>query len=221
MQQLPRRRGFLIRLAAGAAALAGGVGTSAAAQLPSRARAPDQDRWLELLTAEFRQVFDLVTPAGHIGLAFARNLLNASAEAYGLTDRDTNIVVSFRHSATPYAFGNAIWERYDLGNVYEIDDPATGQRAARNPVLGAESDASSRMSASMHALAARGVIFTVCGMAYLRLVGEAARRSGSRDLEAVRAEWEKALFPGAFVAPAGVVAVNRAQKHGCAYTYAG
>lgn len=220
MQHLSQRRGFLVRLAAGAAALAGGVGARAAAQLPSRGPIPDQDRWLELLTAEFRQVYDVVTPDGAIGLAFARNLLNASRDGYGLADSATNIVVSFRHSATPYAFDDSVWQRYDVGTAYEIDDPRTKQRATRNPVFGTEADAKNTMASSLHALAARGVIFTVCGMAFGRLVNEAARRSG-RDVDAVRAEWERGLFPGAYVAPAGVVAVNRAQKHGCAYTYAG
>jgi intracellular sulfur oxidation DsrE/DsrF family protein len=216
---MSERRRFLLHLGAGAAAVLGG-GARAAAQRVQRGDAPDPDRWLELLTAEFRQVYDVVTPAGHLGLAYARNFLNASNEAYGLADRDMNVVVSLRHAATPFAFGDAVWGKYDLGSVYEIDDPQTKRRATRNPVLGTDADVGSKASSSLRALAARGVIVTVCGMAFRRLVNEAAKRTGA-SVDAVRAEWDAALFPGAFVAPAGVVAVNRAQKHGCAYVYAG
>jgi intracellular sulfur oxidation DsrE/DsrF family protein len=216
---MSERRRFLLHLGTGAAAILGG-GARAAAQRVPRAEGPDPDRWLALLTAEYRQVYDIVTPAGYLGFAYARNFLNASNEAYGLADRDMNVVVSMRHTATPYAFGDAVWEKYGLGSVYEIDDPQTKRRATRNPVLGGDADVGSKTSSSLRALASRGVIVTVCGMAFRRLVNEAAKRTGA-NVDAVRGEWEAALFPGAFVAPAGVVAVNRAQKHGCAYVYAG
>lgn len=216
-----RRRGFLSRLGAAAAAL-GAVWIPARsgaqrgvehADSASESKRPlvrhEQDKWLDALTGVHRQVYDLVTPAGSIGIAFARNFLTANNEGYALADKDLSVVVSLRHTATGFAFGDALWERYRLGEVFEIQDAENKTPAPRNPQLSA-----------ITALQQRGVVFTVCGMALRRRSGEAARRTGASP-DAVRDEWRAGLIAGVVEVQAGVIAVNRAQERGFSYVYAG
>jgi intracellular sulfur oxidation DsrE/DsrF family protein len=216
------RRGFLGRLAASAAALAAGFGSG---RLDAQATAPApvthaHDRWLDALTAPHRQIYDVVTPAGSVGLSFARNFINASNDAYGAADRDVNVVVSLRHSAIPFALKDELWAKYQLGRYFEVNDPATKAPAVRNIHGGRAGASASPSSASVTALQSRGVVFTVCGMAFRYYVGQLAKQEGTTS-EAVRAEWEAGLLPGAIIVPAGVIAVNRAQERGFSYVYAG
>ena len=216
------RRGFLGRLAAGAAALAAGFGSG---RLGAQSTAPvrdthEHDRWLDALTAPHRQIYDVVTPAGSVGMSYARNFINASNDAYGAADSEVNVVVSLRHSAIPFALKDEIWARYQLGKYFEVKDPATKAPAARNIHGGRTGATASRNSASVLALQSRGVVFTVCGMAFKYHVGELAKREGTTP-EAVRADWEAGMLPGTIIVPAGVIAVNRAQERGFSYVYAG
>ena len=71
----------------------------------------------------------------------------------------------------------------------------------------------------MPGLAARGVQFAVCGAATTYLAGALAGQTG--DAKAVEAELNANLVPNARMVPAGVVIVQRAQKGGFAYTFAG
>jgi intracellular sulfur oxidation DsrE/DsrF family protein len=96
-----------------------------------------------------------------------------------------------------------------------VQDPATGAPARRNPQLG-EQGAASTGSATLAALHARGVVFSVCGLSFGRVVRELAERSGQPQ-DAVRAALTAGLVPGAVLVTAGVVALNRAQERGFSY----
>ena len=209
------RRTFMSRLASATAALTAlWVPTRAGAQDRGAPARPalvrhEQDAWLDALTGVHRQVYDVVSPAGSIGIAFARNFLTANNEGYGLADRDVSVVVSLRHAGIAYAFGDALWRRRGLGELFEVDDPATKARATRNPE-----------AELITALQKRGVVFTVCGMALRRRSADAAARAGL-TAEASRTEWRAGLLPGVVEVVAGVIAVNRAQERGFSYVYAG
>lgn len=218
------RRGFLSRLIAGLAGASVAVvarpdSTMAQGGAQQGAETHPHDRWLDPLTAPHRQIYDVLSFAGKDGLAYARNFLVASADAYGTTDSDVNVVVSLRHHAIPIAFGDVMWAAYQVGDYFNVDDPETKARAVRNPFLGKEGD-TSRMSPSFRALVSHRVIFTVCGMALRRVTSDFATKY-KRPYEKVRAEWDAAMLPGAIVVPAGVIAVNRAQERGFSYVYAG
>lgn len=210
------------RLAAAAAALAAaGIPSRAGSQSPVRTEGSpeagtkrplvlhEQDRWLDALTGMHRQVYDIVTPAGTIGIAFARNFLTANAEGYGLTDADSSVVVSFRHSAVYYAFGDAMWEKFKFGESVQPEGTQTKSPPTRNSEL-----------SLVTTLQSRGVVFTVCGMALRRRAREAAQRAGIPP-EAMLEQWRAGLIPGVVEVAAGVIAVNRAQERGFTYVYAG
>jgi intracellular sulfur oxidation DsrE/DsrF family protein len=212
-----QRRGFVARLAAAlAAATAALTPTSAIGQaserVPAGRGAPvrhEEDKWLDALNGVHKQVYDVVTPAGGIGIAFARNFLTANADGYGLTDKDLSVVVSFRHSGIAFAFDDAFWQTAKLGDVFDVRDAQSGEVASKNP-----------QRDLIVALQKRGVVFTVCGMALRRRATEAAQRSGAAP-DAVRQQWRAGLLPGVIEVAAGVVAVNRTQERGFSYVYAG
>lgn len=214
------RRGFLVRIAAGAATLAAGLPTLARAERAALRAAPDPDHWLDALTGKHRQIYDVLTAdkAGE-GAAFARNFLNANHDGYGLTDAEVNAVVSFRHVAFAMGLTDAMWSRYRLGELIGYDDPSTKAPAVRNTAAGAADDARTS-SSSLAALHARGVVFPVCGMAMDAYAGRAARAAGAEH-DAVMADFRANLVPGAVEVVAGVIAVNRAQERGLSYVYVG
>jgi len=215
------RRGFLTRLAAGAAALAAAaVPSTARAERAFRLPSDDPDSWLDPLTGKHRQIFDVLSPekAG-IGTAFARNFLNANNDGYGLSDSEVNVVVSFRHMAFAMGLNDAMWSKYRLGEALGYDDPNTKAPAVRNTSAGSPDD-TRKGSSSLAALHSRGAVFTVCGMAMAFYGGEVARKTGA-NVPAVMADFRANLVPGAVEVVAGVIAVNRAQEHGLSYVYVG
>lgn len=216
-----RRRGFLGRLAAGAAALAAtALPSTARAERALALRADDPDHWLDALTGKHRQIYDVTSlEKASQGAAFARNFLNANNTGYGLADADVNAVVSFRHEAFAMGLADAMWEKYKLGELLKYNDPRTSAPAIRNTSAGSADDTRNG-SASLAALHARGVVFTVCGMAMAAFAGQAARRAGA-ETDATLADFRANLVPGAIEVVAGVIAVNRAQERGLSYVYVG
>ncbi|HEX8724015.1 MAG TPA: hypothetical protein VF737_01340 [Gemmatimonadaceae bacterium] len=215
------RRGFLGRLAAGAAALAAaGLPVTARAERVFRLPSADPDHWLDALTGKHRQIFDVLSPGkASDGTAFARNFMNANNDGYALADSDVNAVVSFRHAAFAMGLNDAMWSKYQLGALLGYDDPNGGKPATRNTALGSAGD-DRKSSASLSALHSRGVVFTVCGMAMGFFSGQAATKAGT-DGKTVLADFRANLVPGAVEVVAGVIAVNRAQERGLSYVYVG
>jgi intracellular sulfur oxidation DsrE/DsrF family protein len=218
------RRFFVSRLATGAAALgvmpALACTPSAPAAAATSSAAPDElDTWLATFKGANKCIYDCVQGSGASdGILFARNLLTLSNEKLGTKDADMNVIVSFRHFATPFGYNDAMWAKYpQFAALLKFDDPKTKKPATRNVPLHDEVEGFS--DASLPGLKARGVNFSVCGAATTFIAGILAGKSG--DAKAVEAELVANLVPGARVVPAGVVVVQRAQKAGFAYTFAG
>jgi intracellular sulfur oxidation DsrE/DsrF family protein len=218
------RRGFVAHLATGAAALGAvsalGCGTSKAAAAASPPAKMDAlEEWLATFKGANKCIYDCVQAAGASdGILFARNLLTLSHEKLGTTDADMSIVVSFRHFATPFGYNDAMWAKYPaFAEMLKFDDPTTKKPARRNVPLHDEVEGFS--DASLPGLLKHGVQFAVCGAATTFIAGVLAGKTG--DAKAIEAELSANLVPGARIVPAGVVVVQRAQKEGFAYTFAG
>src|SRR5256885_5417683 len=103
------RRGFVGRIAAGAAALGLGglVAPLAAAAEPRSARAvsanTEFEAWLNKITGKHKMVFDIPEPNGGFGFAWARVFLNTTNENYGTADADNTVAIVLRHNGI--AFG--------------------------------------------------------------------------------------------------------------------
>src|SRR5581483_8285770 len=125
-----RRRSFLSRLTAGAAA-AGLISTDlgAAAQTDSFHPARHQeDDWLDAIPGRHRFVLDALTAAGaDDARQFASNYFIANQTGYALKAQDLAVVIILRHWATAFAFNDAMWEKHGaaIAKIVNFKDPAT------------------------------------------------------------------------------------------------
>lgn len=218
------RRGFLTRLAAGAAAF-GLADVSAPAGAVARpvTRAsgdPEFEAWLGKITGKHKMVFDVPEPNGGFGLAWARVFLNTTNETYGTTDADNTVVVVLRHGGIPLGMQSAAWAKYKFGEFFKITDGATKAPAVRNPFAGVKAGELPIPGMALDELAAKGVLFGICNVALTVYSGIFAKNMGLQA-DAVKQEWVANLLPGVLIVPSGVIAVNRSQERGCAYCFAG
>jgi hypothetical protein len=155
-------------------------------------------------------------------MQYAANFLNASASEYRLKDEDSSVIICLRHEATPYAYNDAMWEKYKIGDV--LDVPArSGGRGGDGP---ARSDSTTARATKnpqtdfITSIAGRGVRFGACALATGRYAGMFARRAGTQTAD-VRAELAANLVPSCRLVPAGVVLINRAQEKGFTLLHVG
>src|SRR5207244_4350224 len=116
------RRGFLGRLAAGAAAfgLGGLAAPSAAVATPRSATSgaagnPEFEAWLNKITGKHKMIYDVPEPNDGFAFWWARVFLNTTNETYGTTDADNTVVIVLRHSGIPFAMENTMWLAKDMG----------------------------------------------------------------------------------------------------------
>src|SRR2546427_9470072 len=115
------RRGFLGRLAAGAAAVGlGGLFAPLAAAAQPRARGdissnPDFEKWLDSMMGKHRQVVDATNTRENFSLTMTFVWLMTQRETYGLEDADLSAVLVMRHSAIAMALSDDVWAKYKLG----------------------------------------------------------------------------------------------------------
>jgi len=218
------RRGFLGRLAAGAAAfgLGGVVSPLRAAQPRSHevSANPEFEAWLNKITGKHKMIFDVPEPNKGFAFAWARVFLNTTNEAYGTTDAENSVVVVLRHSGIPFAMKDSMWAKYPFGEVFKITDPKTQAPAVRNPVANMQPGDFPIGGVGIDELLAKGALVGVCSIALTLNAGMVAKKLGT-DGAAVKQDWVASLFPGVQIVPSGVIAVNRAQEKGCAYCFAG
>ncbi|HEV8264356.1 MAG TPA: twin-arginine translocation signal domain-containing protein [Gemmatimonadales bacterium] len=216
------RRGFLGTLAAAAAAgVAALTPLGLAAQPRRRGSAagpadPSYAAWLNRISGRHKMVFDAPEVNGGMPVIWPRVWLNTTNDNYGTTDAQNSGVVILRHAAIPLAMQDALWAKYNLGEVFSIKDgdaPATRNVFAKPlplPIGGT----------GVEQLLAKGVLFGVCNIALTIYSGAVAQKMGM-DAAAVKQDWVAGLLPGSQVVPSGVLAVSGAQEKGCAYCFAG
>jgi intracellular sulfur oxidation DsrE/DsrF family protein len=201
------RRLFL----AGAGVAAVGVTPSIAAAGPAQSTAAKwepsrhtQDDWLDRIPGKHRIVFDTTTPEGmSSALLFANNYYLANASGYGLQDADLAVVIVARHLSTPFAFNESIWSKYGVPISNHVDrakEPSKVNAYARQ----------------VEGLIRRGAHFAVCQMATRNVAGSISRATGGSTDEIFN-EIAANLVGNSHLAPAGIVAVGRAQERGYSF----
>jgi hypothetical protein len=221
------RRSFLSRLGLGiaafgtaATALPGRVQAAAAARWQPSTHALDD--WFEAPSAKHRIVFDSTTPlAAGAALAYANNFVTANKTGYNLEPSDLAIVIIYRHFATPFAYNDAIWAKYGpgLSEALEFSDPKTKQPLSRNIyTAGDYGFALPNFGTTLDKIIQQGGRFAVCDMATHFIAGLIADKTKG-DANAIYRELTQNLIPNARLVPAGIVAVNRAQERGYAFSY--
>lgn len=223
--QLPKRREFLGRLAAGAVALglSGSIPTAFASERRTRADVVPSDKWLTAVTGKHRQLFDMPTHENGMGLLHVRNYLNTLRDTYKATHPDVTAVVSLYGMSTLLGFNNDMWKKYGIGSVLKVMDqngPVTSNVFSAAPAGAASLAVTGAPLAipadtSISALQQRGAVFILCNNAFNLWMGLLGKEK-SADL---RKEFEANMLPGVYLVPAMVVAINQAQTHGCTYMY--
>jgi intracellular sulfur oxidation DsrE/DsrF family protein len=190
---------------------AAAAGVPAAAQTPAAGWRPErhtQDDWLDQIPGKHRLVFDTTdTPGMNSALLYATNYYLANNTGYGLQNSDLAVVIIARHFSTPYAYDESMWAKY---GVQMLDFADKGKEPSmRNP-----------NGRQVTTLTGRGTHFAVCQLATTRLSGIIAQAFNAKA-EDIYNEIVAHLVPNAHMAPAGIVAVNRAQERGYTLVNAG
>jgi intracellular sulfur oxidation DsrE/DsrF family protein len=178
--------------------------------------------------AEVRQVWD----AGELRptiLGAVKNSLNGLQFGFGVAPSDTAVAFVAHSRSNLMLYDNGVWERYRLGDLFEVKDP-NGNVIASN--IFAISHATAQMAdpgdvrsfyqdASIVTLQRRGVRFFICNTA---LVEQAyaivnARDAGGSSVDDVARDLREHLLPGVMLVPSGVATVAYLQSR-YRYTYA-
>ena len=221
------RRGFLGRVAAGAAALGlGSVVSPVAAAAENAGVTPAADPmfegWLNKITGKHKSMYD--APEVNDGFCFiwARVWLNTCNATYGTTDADNTAAIVVRHSAFALAVQDAGWAKYKLGEFIKLNDAKTGAPSVRNPFYKMAAADQLLPGYGIDELLAKGVLMGVCNVALTVFSGMlASKLGGGLTADGVKGDLVANLIPGVVVVPSGVLAVNRTQEKGCTYTFAG
>lgn len=221
------RRGFLGSIATGAAAMGLATLTSPLQQLHASPgfsiNDADPEQLFKSLKGKHRIVFDVTAPNGMMPFAWPRVFLLTNI-ATGTPEKDNNVVVVLRHDGIPYAFEDRIWAKYNFGELFKADDPATGKPSTRNPFWKPAKPFSipgfGEVPIGINELQDSGVRFVVCNAA-MTVYSAVAADMMKLNAADVKKDWESGLLPGITIVPSGVWAVGRAQENKCAYCYAG
>ncbi|MDQ6829896.1 MAG: hypothetical protein M3081_13635 [Gemmatimonadota bacterium] len=216
------RREFLGRLgvaaAATAAAGAGLAPRDATAAIDPRHNSPWDMSWVDKLTGvPYKVAFDANNIADGLAPNLAADFMTQYHEVYNTRDDQTRAVIVMRQLGVQMAFGDALWDKYAIGEDVKVSDPATKAPAKRNvfwrEAAGSNATPDPSMLDSLHA---RGAIFLACNRAAMNWSRRMAEKN-HRSVEEVQAEVRAGLIPGALLMPSGIFAMIRAQNAGCAY----
>ena len=215
MSSVQNRRTFLTAVT-GLAALPS-IAAARGGQAPAPAVAvPIDISWFDKFKGKHKQVFDLGSfdlsvdsPLRQPGTYFSAHREVSHLEP----PDDINVVVGISHKAFGLNAGDALWEKYKIGEHWNIKDPQTGKPSVRNIFLG---QAPGGGGATVRALQARGVVFWQCNFALGSVAAELAQANGLKTPE-VRTDLLAGLNPGVRLVPAHTWAIGYVQERGFTY----
>jgi hypothetical protein len=146
-------------------------------------------------------------------------------EMTGTMSKDCSVVVVLRHAAIGYAMEDRLWAKYNLGEVFKANDPATGKPATRNPFWKPKEGAYKvpgigEVKIGIDQLQASGAMFCTCEAAFT-VYSAAVAQGMNLDAAEVRKDWISGVLPGIQLVPSGVWALGRAQEKQCGYIFPG
>lgn len=211
------RRGFIGRLIAGAAGVMAGGSTPRLLGAATATGAPGDD-WMKALTAPHRTVFDVSAHKNGKPLGHAKNYMDGWRDAFKTPEHDVNLVMGIHGEAAPFVLNDALWERYKIGQQYELTDGETKTAAVRNVFTTAHAAPAGLVPAdqTIEALQQRGVRFIIC----MNTIGSMTRKlvaAGLGSFDEIHAAILGGLLPGVITVPAITVALTQLQEHGLKY----
>jgi intracellular sulfur oxidation DsrE/DsrF family protein len=226
------RRGFLGRvLGTAAAASASLVGARAAA-----AQESTLEDWMKEVKGTHRCFFDFPQHKNGLPLLHILNYLNTYSAAYKAGPGQAGAVGTFygigTQSSIPFAFSDAIWTTYKLGEYTGLKD-AAGKAYTRNvfhrptkddlhllmqavqsPTIPAFAEAMPALG--IESLQKMGTKFLICANALGGWCLELEARGKGKAAE-IEKELRSSLLPGVTIVPAMVIAIEQAQAAGIRY----
>ena len=219
-----QRRHFLGTLLASASVGVAGLALpgkleAAEAFAPPAPGGSEFEQWLGKIKGKHKQVFDC--PAVNMGLPFAwARVFLMTNQSVGVPESSVTAVMVLRHSGIPLGMESRLWEKYKFGETFSANDPETKAPLTANPFWEPKEGSLPLPGMGIDQLQKSGVLFGICDMAltvYSKMVGDKMKM----DAAEVKKEWVSGILPGIQIVPSGVLALNRAQEHGCTYCYAG
>jgi intracellular sulfur oxidation DsrE/DsrF family protein len=219
-----QRRRFLGTLLASASvgvaglALPGQLGAAEERALPTPGGS-EFEEWLGKIKGKHKQVFDCPAPNMGMPFAWARVFLMTN-KSVGVSENNVSVVMVLRHNGIPLGMESRLWEKYKFGEMFGASDPETKSPLTANPFWKPKEGSLPLPGMEIDKLQASGVLFGICDMA-LTVYSSMAAKKMNMDAAEVKKDWVSGILPGLQIVPSGVLAVNRAQEHGCTYCYAG
>ena len=226
------RRGFLGRVFGAAAAASVSIvgGTGAAAQQSG------PDDWIKEVKGTHRCLFDFPQHKNGFPLLHILNYLNTYSAAYKVPAGSAGAVGTFyglgNQSSIPFAFNDAMWAKYQLGDYTGLKD-AAGKAYTRNafyrptkddlhllmqalgtPTIPALADAMPGLG--IENLQKMGTKFLLCNNAFDGWCLELEAR-GKGKMADIQKELRANILPGVTIVPAMVIAIEKAQVAGIKY----
>lgn len=169
--------------------------------------------FVDRFTGKHKQVFDVLDPT--IALIVVKNWLDAWESVYGLKHPDVNAVVGIAGKGFVINAGDALYEKFPIGELFQVNDPATGKPATKSPFLAGDQPAM-MAGAGVRSLQARGVVFWMCNNALNAVSGRIAT-AVKRPQPEIYQEVRAGLNPGVIVVPAHTMLVGMVQEKGFTY----
>lgn len=219
------RRRFLGNVATGAATLglatlANPMRLAAGALKPSPAADDTSiETWLGKVKGKHRQVFDCMMADSGLPLAWARVFLDTN-KAVGVAESDISAVLILRHEAIPLALEDRLWTKYKFDDMFKVTDMMSKKIVSRNVFWKPKQGDLALPGMGLNELLDSGVLVGVCDMA-LTVYSMQAANAMKMTAEECKKDWVSGILPGIQIVPSGVMAVSRAQEHGCTYCWAG
>ncbi len=176
----------------------------------------EAEAWFDKIKGRHKMVFDIAKPDG-LFLTFTRNFLESNNET-GTPDSDLSAVIVLRHAAIILALKDTVWEKYKLGEFFNVKDEAAGGFALHNTYWDPKRNDNFPSNKSIDHLQKRGVLFCVCDTALDNISEKIAQL---RDVKktTVKTDFYEGILPEIQLVPSGVWALGRAQEKGCPYCY--
>lgn len=213
---MPSRRTFVAHLAAFAGATAFLPGTSRAEV--AVAPGDELDPWLAALKGKHRQLFHSHENFGN-GIFYSTRFKTDYPKDYGVTPAEVDSILAAHGKTAVMTYNDAAWGKYDLGKMSDIKENPKSDKIATHNIFLKGDDEDPGVEDAMKA----GVVVLTCHNALRGMARGLARDKDKKfgTADEIERDLIASLVPGVVLVPAMVIAIERAQKQGCAYQYTG
>ena len=211
----PSRRDFVTRLAAfaGATALLPDiVRAGTLAQSPGDELEP----WLVALKGKHRQLHHSHEDWTN-GIEYARRYKQAYPKEYGVKPDEVDSILAAHGKTGAITYVDAAWEKYGFGRRFEVKESPKSDTFATRNIFNEGTDDAPGVREAM----AAGVMVLSCRTALRGLSHMLANEKKYGTYDEIERDLTASLIPGVVLVPSMIIAVGRAQEHGCAYVFTG